>query len=218
MSPSLARDEIRWSPFFLFHSAKFIWTHFLYTKPARQLSAPIKACEMWLIQSLQQGDQNERWAGHAACKSPQCPWPCCFPGTLSTPRWPLSFLHLPSPSFLRPWSSKTVPFPGSPSINRKFCPNSVLWLTNVYGDVSGRSWIKYLTLSEIINSQLMLHMRCLLHLWPKPGSLPMNVKIMPVMLWHTNPKHSALYCQSFLSLSTQAKTADKGWVGINLIS
>lgn len=47
--PSLAQNGIRWSPFFLLRSAKSIRTHFLCTKPARQLSAPIKECEMWLI-------------------------------------------------------------------------------------------------------------------------------------------------------------------------
>lgn len=126
MSPSLAQDEIRWSPFFLFHSAKSNCTHFLCTKPARQLSAPIKECEMWLIQSLWRGDWGERWAGHAGYRSPQQSWPCCFPWHPSpTPRWPLSFLYLPSLSFLSPWSSRTVSYSPSPSVNTEFCPNSV---------------------------------------------------------------------------------------------
>lgn len=43
--PSLAQEDIRWSPFFLLYFAKSIWTHFLCTEPAHQLSAPIKDLE-----------------------------------------------------------------------------------------------------------------------------------------------------------------------------
>lgn len=126
MSPSLAQDEIRWSLFFLFHSAKSNHTHFLCTKPARQLSAPIKECEMWLIQSLQSGDHGERWAGRAGCRSPQWSWPHCFPWhSFPTLRWPLCFLYLSCLSSSSPWSSKTVSCSPSLSINREFCPNSV---------------------------------------------------------------------------------------------
>lgn len=85
VSPSLAQDEIRWSLFFLFHSAKSNHTHFLCTKPAHQLSAPIKECEMWLIQSLQSGGHGEQWAGHAGRRSPQWSWPCCLPWPLPLP-------------------------------------------------------------------------------------------------------------------------------------
>lgn len=80
---------------------------------------------MWLIQSLQWGDRGEQWAGPAGCKSPDAPGRAASPGILPTPRWPLRFLPLPVPSFLSPWSSRTVPCPGSSPINGQLCPNFV---------------------------------------------------------------------------------------------
>lgn len=110
-------------------------------KPAHQLSAPIKECEMWLIQSLQRGDQANGVLA-MLLQVPLVAQAMLFSWhSAPTPRWPLWCLHLPFISLLSLWSSRTVPSPASPSINRLFCPNSVSSDKQICRVVSGRSRI-----------------------------------------------------------------------------
>lgn len=119
------------------------------------------------------------------CRSPWWPGPWCFPWHSSPPpRWLLWFLHLLSPSPLSPWSSRTVPCPASPSINRPFCPNCVSsdklictelsvvghgLILNSFRD----DWLSNDIAHETIDAQSQAY-----HRW---------LKIMPVLLWYTDP-------------------------------
>lgn len=171
-------------------------------EPARQLSAPIKECEMWLIQSLQWGNQGKRCAGCAASGPLGGLGPCCFPWHPSpSPRWPLRFLHLPSPSFLRPWSCRTVPCPASPSINRPFCPHSVSFEKLMCTELSVAdhglipsslrdNWLTYEAPSALM---------------PKARLATDECKNHACFVLIYRPRYSEFCCESFLPLSTKAK-------------
>lgn len=68
-------------------------------KPAHQLSAPIKECEMWLIQSLQRGDQGKWCAGRAAAGPLSGPGHAVFLALFPYPQMAI-VVSSPSLSFL----------------------------------------------------------------------------------------------------------------------